>query len=183
MKALTQTFLAGVAGALTVGVLIAAAGPLTLRNDGIQFPDGSLQTSAPFGFDNVANAAVNLRCQVLSGDFGATQMTVSCGDPVPPGTVLVVEHVSANLGVDEFANGCDLRAFLHTDGTGTSAVHALKLETEAVAGGFLQLNTNTPMRVYFRYPEQPYFRVFRTCEDHFWFATFFLTGYYVDSTQ
>lgn len=46
MKALIQTFLAGVAGALTVAVLMGAAGPLGLRDDGIQFPDGTVQTTA-----------------------------------------------------------------------------------------------------------------------------------------
>jgi len=46
MKDLTKTFLSGVAGALTVVVLVAATGPLALRDDGVQFPDGSVQRTA-----------------------------------------------------------------------------------------------------------------------------------------
>ncbi len=46
MKSLVQTFLAGVVGASTVVVLMGATNPLVLRNDGIQFPDGSVQTTA-----------------------------------------------------------------------------------------------------------------------------------------
>jgi hypothetical protein len=41
-----QTFLAGVAGALTVTVLMGATAGLGLRDDGIVFPDGSVQTTA-----------------------------------------------------------------------------------------------------------------------------------------
>jgi len=43
VKDLIQIFLAGVAGALTVSVLM---GAVTLNDDGIQFPDGTFQTTA-----------------------------------------------------------------------------------------------------------------------------------------
>lgn len=46
MKSLIQTFLAGVVGALTVSVLLGAAGALELTDAGIRFPDGTVQTTA-----------------------------------------------------------------------------------------------------------------------------------------
>jgi hypothetical protein len=57
MRHLTRTFLAGIAGALTVVVLFGASGgrinqisavasPLTLSGKGVLFPDGTLQTTA-----------------------------------------------------------------------------------------------------------------------------------------
>jgi hypothetical protein len=46
MRAFLQTLLAGVSGALLVVVLLGAAGPLALHTDGVEFPDGSVQTTA-----------------------------------------------------------------------------------------------------------------------------------------
>ena len=46
MSSLVRIVVTGVAGALVMGVLIAADSPLTLRDDGIKFPDGTLQTTA-----------------------------------------------------------------------------------------------------------------------------------------
>ena len=46
MRTLGRMFVSGVAGALVVVALLAATGPLTLRDDGVQFPDGTVQTTA-----------------------------------------------------------------------------------------------------------------------------------------
>lgn len=72
MKALIQTFLAGVVGALTVTVLMGAAGGLALVDEGIRFPDGTVQVTAAGGIRRV----------YLTGSlFQGDQALTACTEP------------------------------------------------------------------------------------------------------
>ena len=183
MKNLVQTFLAGVAGALTVGMLIAAAGPLALHDDGIQFPDGSVQTTAPFGPDDAANSSVSLYCQFSGGLLDFEEVFV-CDDPVLPGKILVVEHLSARVILDiPGGSTCDAHAILLSNHPLGDFEHLqfLTLVPEVITDGtWHDLRTSTPMSVYFDEGESPSLLVERTCFDESWDVEILLSGYLVD---
>ena len=184
MRSWVQTFLAGVVGALTVGVLIAATDPLALRNDGIQFPDGSVQTTAAasFGLDDAANSAVHLQCSV-SGSSTASSVDLLCGESVPLNKTLVIEHISALVSV---LSGCDIRGFFghfNLAGGYNGDSHWLTFVPEQISGSTQYFIENTPMRVHFPEFEKVGIRVLRNCTGSSWGVSLDVSGYYVDKTQ
>ena len=73
-------------------LLAAAASALVLHQEGVQFPDGSVQVTAAMSTAEIARGGVNHSCRLLLED--GSDDWAPCNFVVPEGHILVVEYVS-----------------------------------------------------------------------------------------
>jgi hypothetical protein len=95
-------FALGVAAVVSVGAVtnqvVSSPGALGLSDDGIRFPDGTVQTTAPMDLGSAARSSFRYMCfaQMLEGQEGA-----SCSFPVVPGgKIAVVEYFDGRVRVE-----------------------------------------------------------------------------------
>ena len=139
-------------------VLTMAQAPLAVHSDGIEFPDGTIQTTAAVDLAAAARQSVNSLC-IGSVDPG-TNWGYCSPYAVPTGKIFVLESISGALGVPPGQQG---QAYLYRQPVGGGAlikIHYLPLLLIDGTTNNFQLRNNM-LRAYFGEEQQVIFRVYR----------------------
>lgn len=181
-------FLAGVAGAATVTALMGAGGGLVLHDTGIEFPDGSVQTTAAasFGLEDAANRAVRFLC-FDDVPVDGSKLIVECG-PVPAGQIFVAESFSISARVlGDCSDAYASLVFLDDQTFDASHYVAdVSLVTELDDPPVHLYRQSSPTHLYYTEGQKPGLMVDRICSDGYtgaFEARLIITGYSVDTTQ
>lgn len=105
-----------------VAIIVVGAMPMALREEGVQFTDGSVQVTAAMSAAEIARGGINHSCRLILGD-GAGENWAGCNFEVPAGHILVVEYVSL-LGLAPSGIGLEWGCFDTVPGDARTLTHA-----------------------------------------------------------
>lgn len=183
-----------------VAALAGAAGPLALRDDGVLFPDGSLQSTAAMGLAGAARSSFRWGCALvledgeasgyckLEMDYGKSVVGGLVGT-VPRDKIMVVETVSGQV-ISGASQG--VAAELQSGPVSSGIYTRLELSLVALggvrqpwdaAGDFELLTVGRPLRTYFYENEPVQIQVHRSAGTGGQLqARFVIQGYFVDAS-
>lgn len=161
-----------------VAIFAMGQGSLSLNDTGIEFPDGSIQTSAALGLGATAQTGFNARCwgTMLSPNSNSLCTAYT----VPSGKILVLESVSLRFGKlpDQ-----DMKAMLrvYSGGVLQDPLHWISYEQVGVDGSYAIYETTKLMRMYFEAGESVVFQLLRILTAGNVGYDFAFSGYLVDA--